>query len=320
MDAADDTVHAQWLLDDTAVAAPRRADPVHAVVEVPEPPHASDYAGIGSDDGAPDSHSFPRTFQERFSSMVEPVALGIFIRLAGDQFVDALPDHVSAQLRCLRWPTALSGLLSMIVYGVQLWCMCDAALLVWNEEFGQKCQVLKSWLISYCIAVVGLPCCSAFSLPLLTCCIGMGRLMRARSLLDCQHRAPGSCAFADVLVARTLVSLTLVPISAALTWFVQRRLEAIRLRWGQQGPALKEIIEFIAASPPPEVPCGTECAICLSDDAELLADWRELRCGHQFHMDCLRAWLERERRCPLCRLDLHPAYLVESSIAGATIV
>jgi len=232
--------------------------------------------------------------------------------------LEPLPEEVRAQLRCLRWSLVLSSMFSTAVVGVQFWCMCDAVHLLWHEDFGEKCQLLRWWLISYCLAVVTLPCCAAFSVPLLACCIMMGKMIRARSLDDCQHRAAGSCAFADAVMLRTLVSLTLVPISTALSCFVQQRLQVLRTRWGQVGPALEEIINFIAASPPPEVPPGTECSICLSDDTALLADWRELRCGHQFHMECLRGWLERERRCPICRSDLHTAYLAESSSSGAT--
>merc|ERR1712146_196295 len=41
------------------------------------------------------------------------------------------------------------------------------------------------------------------------------------------------------------------------------------------------------------------CAICLSDysDGESL---RRLPCGHEFHVECCDAWLQRNKRCPLC--------------------
>jgi len=234
------------------------------------------------------------------------------------ELVEPLPEEARAQLRCLRWSLVLVSVLSTVVVGVQFWCMCDAVHLLWHDNFGQKCQLLRWWLIIYCLAVAMLPCCMVFSVPLLAWCIMMGKMIRARSLDDCQHHAAGSCAFADVVMLRTLVSLTLVPFSTALSCFLHQRLQVIQSRWGQQGPALEEIVNFIAASPPPEVPPDTACSICLSDDTALLADWRELRCGHQFHMECLRGWLERGRRCPICRSDLHIAYLAESSSSGAT--
>jgi len=259
------------------------------------------------------------TLSERYDLARAHVGLdSIARRRRSPVLVDPLPEEASAQLRCLRWPWVISVLLSSVVVGIQFWCMCDAAHLLWHEDFGPKCQLLRCWLISYCVTVVALPCCMAFSMPLVACCIMMGKLIRARSLDQCQQTAAGSCAFADVVMLRTLVSLTLMPFSAGLSCLVQQRLRAIHNRWGQQGPALEEIINFIVASPAPEVPGGTECAICLSDDAALLNDWRELRCGHQFHMNCLRGWLKRGRRCPICRLDLHPAYLVETSCSDAS--
>lgn len=28
---------------------------------------------------------------------------------------------------------------------------------------------------------------------------------------------------------------------------------------------------------------------------------KKLRCGHLFHVHCLRSWLERQQTCPICR-------------------
>ena len=44
----------------------------------------------------------------------------------------------------------------------------------------------------------------------------------------------------------------------------------------------------------------TECPICLKrfeQDDEVM----ELPCSHQFHSDCLTAWLTKAASCPLCR-------------------
>lgn len=54
----------------------------------------------------------------------------------------------------------------------------------------------------------------------------------------------------------------------------------------------------------PEVDCGDNkvfCPICL-DDCMADEKIRTIRaCGHQFHSSCLRTWLVRRRKCPLCR-------------------
>lgn len=57
----------------------------------------------------------------------------------------------------------------------------------------------------------------------------------------------------------------------------------------------------------PEADCADAkvfCAICL-DDCESSDKIRTIRaCGHQFHSSCLRMWLMRRRKCPLCRRSI----------------
>lgn len=40
------------------------------------------------------------------------------------------------------------------------------------------------------------------------------------------------------------------------------------------------------------------CTICLCDDD---GEWRELKCRHQYHHDCLRHWMLMSPLCPVCR-------------------
>lgn len=35
--------------------------------------------------------------------------------------------------------------------------------------------------------------------------------------------------------------------------------------------------------------------------------WRRLRCGHQFHEECLFQWLRKAKRCPICRCHMRQA-------------
>lgn len=44
-----------------------------------------------------------------------------------------------------------------------------------------------------------------------------------------------------------------------------------------------------------------ECSICLSDDLNNLV---KTRCGHIFHRDCIKKWLDHKFECALCRTDL----------------
>jgi hypothetical protein len=49
-----------------------------------------------------------------------------------------------------------------------------------------------------------------------------------------------------------------------------------------------------------EMEQGIRCAICLIrlEDGDIIGD---ISCGHTFHKDCLKDWLKRKNRCPLCQ-------------------
>merc|ERR1719401_275330 len=61
--------------------------------------------------------------------------------------------------------------------------------------------------------------------------------------------------------------------------------------------------------PPPD----SVCCICLEEGPEEGAEsdmrWRRLPCSHSFHEECAIEWLRRARGCPVCRMDIHTAYL-----------
>lgn len=54
----------------------------------------------------------------------------------------------------------------------------------------------------------------------------------------------------------------------------------------------------------PLLPSDFVCAICLideNDDAPNCQFPRKLRCGHTFHADCIRPWINNHFNCPACR-------------------
>ncbi len=53
---------------------------------------------------------------------------------------------------------------------------------------------------------------------------------------------------------------------------------------------------FPAATPEELVAAGS-CLVC----REEMAAGKKLPCGHVFHLDCLRSWLQHQQACPLCR-------------------
>ena len=59
--------------------------------------------------------------------------------------------------------------------------------------------------------------------------------------------------------------------------------------------------------------CGGVCIVC-RDEMEVSGEdgarsptSKVLRCGHAFHVRCLRSWLERQQACPICRAPVLPA-------------
>ena len=38
---------------------------------------------------------------------------------------------------------------------------------------------------------------------------------------------------------------------------------------------------------------------------------KKLPCGHLFHLDCLRMWLQHQQTCPLCRSNTSPLLLTD---------
>eukprot|EP01031_Cornospumella_fuschlensis_P033363 gene33363-40359_t len=51
---------------------------------------------------------------------------------------------------------------------------------------------------------------------------------------------------------------------------------------------------------PEEVAHAGNCLVCRED----MERGKKLACGHVFHLDCLRMWLQHQQTCPLCRADI----------------
>ncbi|XP_063936185.1 probable E3 ubiquitin-protein ligase RHG1A [Daucus carota subsp. sativus] len=52
-------------------------------------------------------------------------------------------------------------------------------------------------------------------------------------------------------------------------------------------------------NPHPHVGEPDICVICQDEYAEELVGG--LRCGHEYHMKCIKKWLRRITKCPICR-------------------
>lgn len=51
--------------------------------------------------------------------------------------------------------------------------------------------------------------------------------------------------------------------------------------------------------------CVSECAICLEDFKKGEECLVFSVCGHTFHCDCIKHWLEEKPSCPICRHYMH---------------
>lgn len=60
---------------------------------------------------------------------------------------------------------------------------------------------------------------------------------------------------------------------------------------------------FPDATPEELVACEHTCIIC-RDLMEAGPGAKRLPCGHIFHLDCLRLWLQQQQSCPTCRADI----------------
>ena len=47
---------------------------------------------------------------------------------------------------------------------------------------------------------------------------------------------------------------------------------------------------------------NVECSICYENDKSII---RRLKCGHEFHLDCIDLWLSGKKTCPICRFQLN---------------
>lgn len=44
------------------------------------------------------------------------------------------------------------------------------------------------------------------------------------------------------------------------------------------------------------------CIICLSDLSKY--NFKRFYCKHQFHKECIKSWLEKSKRCPICNCKI----------------
>ncbi|NWW73298.1 HRD1 ligase, partial [Climacteris rufus] len=111
---------------------------------------------------------------------------------------------------------------------------------------------------------------------------------------------------APPLYARALSEITWnrsLKVQKLMAYIWDYRLKPSPLLWDSLFPVEAQPEEYEASSDDP-------CTIC---HEELGRDSCELECGHEFHRECIRTWLqEHSSTCPICRVNAelpeHPAW------------
>merc|ERR1712194_135196 len=134
---------------------------------------------------------------------------------------------------------------------------------------------------------------------------------------DCQKVSPRLWKFIEEMFNFALASTCLMAIGAYALRHVKRKVVDLQMNFGYTGPVQLEVLRQVWQERTTLVEAQAECSICLDGDDDVEAGqapvvWRALRCGHAFHEQCLLEWLGRNRRCPLCRLDVQQAHVQES--------
>jgi len=217
------------------------------------------------------------------------------------------PEAAVRRARALRLPVLLCLLALLLAVAMQLWCVGRGWYLL-ARGTAHACRPLQHWLLGYCVALTMVPFCFAVAGPLVVWWAANGTLIRSSLPTPCQQSSPGLWAFVDEVLFTSLATCGCMLVAYALMWCIRRHTRQMYRLWGSAGPAHEAAVRGILADPAPDVPAGSECIICL-EEGRPQSVWRRLRCGHEFHECCLLEWLQRARRCPLCRMDLHAAYL-----------
>lgn len=233
------------------------------------------------------------------------------VLLTGHSSSSAEIPEVAHQVRALKCPCLLVCCLIVSGIVIQQIGAVRGILVMLGESAPSHCAYLRYWLLTYSASVLVMPLfCNCLTLPSLLGCVLLGHVVQDRVDPKCATETPKHWQFVEEVRARGLASAVCFAFASMLWSYIKFRVRHIHSLWASVGPTSTDVIQRILADQPPEpvAPDG-ECAICLGDDAGLLDTFRRLKCGHVFHEVCLVEWLQRARRCPLCRLDLHRAYL-----------
>jgi len=222
-----------------------------------------------------------------------------YIDLDGD-----LPDEAIAGLKRLRFPIFVCFLLCAVAFFLQAFCMVEGWIVLFTmKSIPRDCIAVWYWALCYCSAVCSLPICMVPGELAVVSCIALGEVIRRLSL----HCSDDLCGLTETVAQWGLPSVACVAAAAGVARLTLGQLRRIHGRWRQEGAAPEEVVSIVFSDAMCCEQESAECVVCMAEDPS--ARWIKLKCCHCFHEGCIREWLERSSRCPLCRLDLRTAYL-----------
>jgi len=122
---------------------------------------------------------------------------------------------------------------------------------------------------------------------------------------DCKRTMPqlynSIVAFASVAVFFTaFMVINTIGLQAIAVYMMRHGM----LRTTMAAPA--GTLESISIVKHTEVSGDPSCSVCL-EEFDAKKEIRKTKCGHYFHTDCVKGWLNVNHTCPLCRADLSGA-------------
>lgn len=231
-----------------------------------------------------------------------------FVRI-GVGLEEPLPEPFLREVQLIRRPFIIGILLVFACILILSYSIFKGWYLL-TLTVPKECTPLKDWLLQYCITVCSIPFCAPLALPrVFYLGLGAQRIRSATVPQSCSTSAPGQWEFMDEVWGLTLVTLPALLCGFAQLVWIRLRIRRLRVLYGSSGPASEAAIGSIIEQAQVEAaPEGCECCICL-EEGDSRGRWLRLICNHHFHEPCLLEWLRQSRVCPLCRLDLHQAYL-----------
>mmetsp|Transcript_61002 Transcript_61002/g.145362 ORF Transcript_61002/g.145362 Transcript_61002/m.145362 type:complete len:333 (+) Transcript_61002:79-1077(+) len=226
-----------------------------------------------------------------------------------------LPGSSAREVRHLWLAASALGVCSSVVCMLQWYCLVKGWFLLTTGKAPAACRMLEHWVMCYSISLVMIPFCFAFALPMAVWWICSASFTRDSLPPSCQESVPKLWNFVAEVQSLGMISAVFLILAMVFLKVMRRRWASLQRLWNGQGPLAEEVIRQIQAEPVlSETPEGTECSICLEAGTPRSARWRRLPCQHIFHEQCLLEWLRRAQHCPLCRVNLHQAYLLQGSI------